>query len=83
MIAADEIRERLDKEPFVPFRLGMSSGKTYSVVNPASAVVLKREIFIAFPDGERWSLVPFVHISSVEAIKNGPSRKNGRKRRPE
>jgi len=77
----NDIRELLDREPFAPFRLILSSGKNYDVLNPQTTVLLKSEIFIAFPDGERWSLVPLLHIASVETIANGRGRRNGRSRR--
>lgn len=78
MIAADEIQELLEKEPFAPFRLMLSNGKSHDVLRPGTAMVLKREIFLAFPDGEHWALIPLLHIASVESIRNG---KNGRRRR--
>jgi len=75
------IREFLDREPFIPFRLVMSSGKTYEVATPNSAALLKSEVFVVYPDGERWAHVPFLHISSIETIRNGKSKRNGRSRR--
>jgi len=35
----------LDREPFLPFRLVMTSGKAYEVVSPNSAALLKSEVF--------------------------------------
>ena len=77
---ADTIREVLDREPFVPFRLVMTSGKAYEVVSPNSAMLLKSEVFVVFPDGERWAHVPFLHIASIKTMANG-RRRNGRSRR--
>jgi len=77
----NKICELLDREPFAPFRLVLSSGKNYDVLNPQTTVLLKSEIFIAFPDGERWALVPLLHITSVERITDGGARRNGRTRR--
>jgi hypothetical protein len=77
----NDIRELLDREPFAPFRLILSSGKNYDVLNPQTTVLMKSEMFIAFPDGERWSLVPLLHIASVETIANGRGRRNDRSRR--
>ena len=74
----NDIRELLAREPFAPLRLILSSGKNYDVINPQATVLLKSEIFIAFPDGERWSLVPLLHIASVERLANGRGRRNGR-----
>jgi len=78
---AENIRELLDREPFLPFRLIMTSGKSYEVVSPNSAALLKSEVFVVFPDGERWAHVPFLHIASVETLANGRGRRNGRTRR--
>ncbi len=64
----DEIRELLDREPFEPFRLVLSSGVTYDILNPGLVVAMKSYLFIAFPDGERWVFCPYLHISSVERL---------------
>lgn len=68
---AESIKELLHREPFVPFRLTLSSGGHYDIRNPERTVVMKSEIFIAFPDGERWSLVPLLHVSAMETLGNG------------
>lgn len=78
---AENIRNLLRRDPFVPFRLILTSGGHYDVVNPELAVVLKSEVFIAFPDGERWAHVPLLHIASLETIRNGHARKQGRRHR--
>jgi hypothetical protein len=78
----ENIQELLNREPFLPFRLIMSSGKTYEVVSPNSAALLKSEVFVVFPDGERWAHVPFLHIASIETVANGRGRRTApRKRR--
>jgi hypothetical protein len=80
-MVAENIRDLLRREPFVPFRLVPTSGGHYDVVNPELAVVLKSEVFIAFADGERWAHVPLLHIASLETIRDGRSRRPGRRRR--
>ena len=59
----ENIQELLNRVPFLPFRLVMTSGKTYEVVSPNSAALLKSEVFVVFPDGEpgrtfRFSTLP-------------------------
>ncbi len=76
----DNIRELLDRDPFVPFRLAFSSGMHYDVVDPQMTVLLKSEIFIAFPDGERSSLIPLLHVTSVETPVNGRRRRTPRRK---
>jgi len=77
----ENIRELLDRDPFVPFRLVMTGGKVYEVVSPNSAALLKSEVFVVFPDGERGAHVPFLHIASIETIVNGRGRGSGRSKR--
>ncbi len=75
----ENIREYLDRDPFVPFRLILSSGKEYDIVNPHAAALLKSEVFVVFPDGERWAHVPLLHITAIETLTNG--RGHGRKKK--
>ncbi len=77
----DNIRELLDRDPFVAFRLVLSSGKHYDVVDPQMTVLWKSEIFIAFPDGERSSLVPLLHVTAVETPANGRRRRAPRRKK--
>ena len=77
----DNIRDLLDRDPFLPFRLGLSSGRHYDVVDPQMTVLLKSEIFIAFPDGERSSLIPLLHVTSVETLPDGRGRRTPRRKR--
>jgi hypothetical protein len=79
--APENIQELLNREPFLPFRLVMTSGKIYEVVSPNSAALLKSEVFVVLPDGERWAHVPFLHIASIETIANGRGRRTTRRKR--
>ena len=76
----DNIRELLERDPFVPFRLVLTSGREYDVVDPQMTVLMKSEIFIAFPDGERSSLIPLLHVTSVETRPNGRGRRTPRRK---
>jgi len=77
-MVADTIRDALHREPFVPFRLVLSSGGGYDIRDPELVVVMKSEVFVAFPDGERSAHVPLLHIASLETLRNG--RKSARRR---
>ena len=79
MMLAKELNELVRREPFAPFRVITSSGKEYDIVDPHSTVVMKSELFIAFPGGESWTLIPLLHVSSIEPLTNG--KKNDRHRR--
>src|SRR5437868_15231612 len=66
-----EIRELLDRDPFKPFRVQLSSGKHYDIRDPLAVAVMRNQLFVTLPDGERWVFVPYLHIAAVEALKNG------------
>jgi hypothetical protein len=77
---SDAIRDRLVHDPFQPFRLVLSSGAHYDVRDPRLVMPLKNGVFIAFKDGERWTVVPYLHIAALELLPNG-KRSSGRRRR--
>jgi hypothetical protein len=76
----DAIREFINQQPFVPFRIRASRGKAYTVANPGMVVLLKSWVFIAAPNSDRFATVPYLHIASVESISNVHGRRSrGRK----
>ena len=46
------------------------------VVDPRTAVVMNSQIFVAFPDGDHWSLIPLAHLSAVEPIAKVRKKRN-------
>ena len=76
----ENIRELLERDQFLPFRLAITSGKTYEVVSPNNAMLLKSEVFVVFADGEHWAHVPFLHIASIETMANGRGRRSPRRK---
>jgi hypothetical protein len=81
-MVAKTIQERLAREPFQPFRIRTSGGTSYDVPHPHLVALLKSEVFIAAPNSDRWTQIPYLHIGSVEAISNGHSDKSPRRKRP-
>jgi hypothetical protein len=77
---AETIVDMLDREPFQPFRVCLSSGEHYDVLNPHMVAVMKSKVFIALPDSERSTFVSYLHIAALETISNGNGR-NGKPRR--
>ena len=65
---ADDIREWLARHPFQPFRIRTTSGESYEIRNPAMAVAMQSRLFIAFPDGDRWTMCPYLNIASVDSL---------------
>ncbi len=80
-MAADSIVQMLEREPFEPFRICLSSGESYEVRNPHMVAIMKSKLFLALPDSERSTFVSYLHIAAVETISNGRARGKRRRRR--
>lgn len=78
---ANEIREILEKDPFEPFRIRLSSGDTYEVRNPGLVAIMRSRLFITFPKTDRWTFVPFLHIAAIEALNGHGAKPRGRRPR--
>jgi hypothetical protein len=68
-----ELRERLRKRPFEPFRVILSSGESCEVRRPETALLLKSRILVAERDGrgrppEVAVWCDFTEIAAVETI---------------
>jgi len=61
------LEERLEKEPFEPFRVNTADGKHYDVTNPRLVVPMDTRVFMAFP-GDRWTLIVLRQITSIESL---------------
>jgi hypothetical protein len=77
-----ELRHRLQKQPFEPFRVVLSSGESYEVRHPEMALLLRGGIYVAEPDAKgELPEVPawcsYLHITAIEPI----AAKNGRQPR--
>ncbi len=66
MLAID-IKERLARDPFEPFRIRASSGEAYSISSPFQVAMMKSKVFIAFPDSDKWAELSYLHISALES----------------
>ncbi len=75
MTTGTNIREKLAREPFQPFRILITSGDTFIVRNPALVVVMRSELFIARPNSDRHAFIPLLHVAAVETLGNGRRRK--------
>ena len=67
MIGPGTIQELLDKEPFEPFRIRMSDGQHYEVINPALAVAMENTLFLAAPNRDRFKLLGYQNITNIES----------------
>jgi hypothetical protein len=66
MIDPADIQELLDKQPFEAFRIRMTGGNYFDVVNPDLAVAMETNLFLALPRG-RWKLLSYQNMTSIES----------------
>ena len=67
MIDPGTIQELLDKDPFELFRIWISDGQQYVVSSPALAVPMESILFLAMPKRDRFKLLSYQNITSIEA----------------
>jgi hypothetical protein len=65
---ADAIREMLQRQPFQPFVIHLSSGETHEVRHPKCVAIGKGRIAITDPDADRVAVCSLVHVASVEFL---------------
>jgi len=75
MLIAD-IKERLTKDPFEPFRIRSSSGETCDIPTPLLVALMKTKIFIAFPNSDKWAELSYPHVAALESPENGHAKRS-------
>jgi hypothetical protein len=63
----DTVRELVERQPFVPFRIQLSSGENIDITTRISVAVMRTEIFVVLPD-DRWKIIPLRQIASIETL---------------
>ncbi|HXE54808.1 MAG TPA: hypothetical protein VN541_17440 [Tepidisphaeraceae bacterium] len=63
----DHIRELLERNPFIPFRIQLSSGDQIDITQRHSVAVMRMEIFVVLPD-DRWKFISLRQIASIETL---------------
>jgi hypothetical protein len=67
-------RKLLSERPFKPFRLVMSSGKTYEVRHPEMSLLTRNDILVGVDiadDGvpAEFDICSLLHVTSIEPLK--------------
>ena len=75
MLRTEDLQRLLRQQPFQPFRLTLSNGKTFEVRHPELAVVGRTTLFIGVPAPDLpapafddFNLVSLLHINDVQPI---------------
>jgi hypothetical protein len=78
-MAPEELREVLRQQPFQPFRLVMTDGKTYDVRHPDLMMVGRRSAMVGLTGQpgrtyyERAVQVDLLHVIRLEPLEGAPS----------
>lgn len=62
---ADAIRRSLDKRPFEPLEVQLSSGQVYEIRHPENALVLKNALVIAEPETDFVMWSSLIHVTAI------------------
>jgi len=73
MITVTEIRERMQDNPFRPFRIHTSDGKAYDIFNHDMMFVKRNDVEVALDldansVAERFAKVALLHITALEDL---------------
>ena len=78
-MGTNDLREYVKRQPFQPFRLTLTDGRTYEVHHPELAMVGHGTVAIGLPrpgDAEpiydRLVTVSLLHVMQVEALDSSP-----------
>ncbi len=64
------MREILDRKPFSPLKLTLSSGQVVMILHPENVLLTKTKMVISYPEQDVITWAPLLHVTSVEAAGN-------------
>ncbi|MGA2441489.1 MAG: hypothetical protein ABSH08_11055 [Tepidisphaeraceae bacterium] len=70
-MTGETLRNLLQRRPFEPVRIKMSSGESFRIPHPEMAAITRNGLIVVLPDkrgqpSERFEFCSFLHIASVE-----------------
>ena len=63
----EALRENLDRDPFVPFRIILTNGDQYDVLNPHMVAIGESLAFYCYPRSDRTAWLRLNQIAAFEA----------------
>ncbi len=60
--------EILEKEPFQPFRIVMTSGDKYDILNPHLVAVGESQLTLYYPRSDRFAMLRMNQIAAFEGL---------------
>jgi hypothetical protein len=66
-------RELLNQRPFKPFRLVMSSGQTYDIRHPETALLTRSSILVGIDEADdgvpaEFKICSLLHVATIEPL---------------
>ena len=78
MMTANTLDHELSREPFLPFRLHLSDGRTADVQNPGLSFIARLALYLARTDrpnsriSDDFHVISLRHIVSIEMVETAP-----------
>ena len=71
----EAIKEILNRRPFEPFRITMSSGTVFEVRHPEMAALAKSRMMVVLPEAdgspsERVEYLSYLHIAHIQTLEH-------------
>jgi hypothetical protein len=63
-----DLKDLLNTEPFVPFRIILTSGGTYDVVTPFQVAIGETQLNYYFPKSDRKAILRLNQLASLETL---------------
>ncbi len=60
------MREFLDKQPFLPLKITLSSGQVVTVEHSENVLITKTKLVVVYPKEDIVSVSPLLHVANVE-----------------
>jgi hypothetical protein len=64
----EALQEMLDREPFIPFRLTLTSGETFDVRNPYLVAMGQSVATVFHPRSDRFAILRLNQIASLDTL---------------
>jgi hypothetical protein len=64
----EALQEVLDREPFVPFRIVLTSGDRYEIQDPHLVSMRQSLINVFYPRSDRFAILRMNQVASLEAL---------------
>lgn len=73
----DDLKELLQRDPFVTFSIVLTNGREYVVDSPYQVAIGKSQLNYYFPRSDRWAILRLNQIASFD-VADGAGRRRRR-----